>query len=138
MFKYFHECSSFNAEVNDKKSECLHKANSFIVFISLPLLLTFLIFHFGNIDKNLTTKKEIVEIIKPLKIILPEEPLTINLLSDNIEQITSTCYSLKGGLGIMSEKSKEKKPPKPPPPPPKRIIREDVQILDKRIKKTSK
>jgi hypothetical protein len=69
---------------------------------------------------------------------LPEEPLTINLLSDNIEQITSTCYSLKGGLGIMSEKSKEKKPPKPPPPPPKRIIREDVQILDKRIKKTSK
>lgn len=128
LYKYYYECSSNNANVNDKRSESLHKANSFIVFVVIPLLVTFLIFHFGNVDKNMQQKIETIEINTPLKIVIPKEPLKINIIGN---AQPSTSILTKGGLIIMSEENKEKPPP-PPPPPPKRLIKEDVHIGDKK------
>jgi hypothetical protein len=88
MYRYYHECSSKNAEVNDKRSENLHKANSFIVFVVVPLLVTFLFFHFGNVDKNKLEKREVVEIEKPLKIIFPKEPLEIEIVNGDAQTNT--------------------------------------------------
>lgn len=132
MYRYYQECSSKNAEVNDKRSENVHRANSFIVFVVVPLLLTFLFFHFGNVGKNMMEKREVVEIKKPLKIIFPKEPLGIEIVDGDAQLIFSNTKSTKGGLNIMVEEKNKKEPPPPPPPPPKRLIREDVQIGDKK------
>ncbi|WP_287127335.1 hypothetical protein [Desulfobacter sp.] len=131
LYRYFHECSSQNSEVNDKRSENLHKANSFIIFVVVPLLITFLIFNFGHVDKNMMEKIEIVEINKPLEIKFPKGPLGIEIIDGDAQKMISNINSLKGGLTIMAEDTKKKEPPPPPPPPPKRLIREDVQIGDK-------
>lgn len=131
LYKYYQECSSKNSEVNDKRSDNLHKANSFIVFVVLPLLLTFLVFHFGSVDKNMMEKVEVVEISKPLKITFPKDPLGIEIVDGDSHKNSLNINSLNGGFEIMT-KDKKKEPPPPPPPPPKRYIREDVQIGDKK------
>jgi hypothetical protein len=128
---YYYDCSSNNSKVNDKRSESLHRANSFIVFSVVPLLLTFLVFHFGNVDKNKTEKATVIEIKKPLEITLSNSPLGVEIISDHTKYLPSETKSMKGESIIMTDEKSKKEPPPPPPLPPKRVIREDVQIGEK-------
>ena len=67
-----------------------------------------------------------------MKIIFSKEPLGIEIVNGDAQNILSTTKSTKGGLNVMVEDKNKKEPPPPPPPPPKRLIREDVQIGDKK------
>lgn len=131
LYKYYYECSSNNSKVNDKRSENLHRANSFIVFSVAPLLLTFLVFHFGNVDKNKIDKVTVIESNKPLEITFPNYPMGVEIISDKAKDLHSDTKDMKGGSSTMTDEKNKKEPPPPPPPPPKRVIREDIQIGEK-------
>jgi len=123
LYRYYHECSSKNSIVNDYRSKCLHRSNTLIIISLLPILLTFLIFNFGNVDSNRNEKIQKVIITNPLKLELPN-----NLMKHdtNNNQVTT-----EGGNSHMSKKKETSEAPPPPPPPPKRIIREDINIGQK-------
>lgn len=120
LYRYYHECSSKNSVVNDLRSKCLHRSNTFIIISLLPILLTFLIFNFGNVDKNRNEKIQKVIISNPLKLELPH---TFIKQDTNNRQVTT-----EGVNSHMSKKKETSEAPPPPPPPPKRIIREDINI----------
>lgn len=78
IFKYYNECSTANTEVNDKRSEYLHKCNTYLILTALPLAIAFLIFSLSDIDKNSMDKEIKVQISKPIEINQPQTPLEIN------------------------------------------------------------
>lgn len=125
LLKEYIDSSSHNTVINDKRSEALHKSNSFVIFNIVPLACLFLIFTLANIDKNNIEKEYKVRISNPVKIdshtspvevkgVLSSSTLEIDF-SDDIKEI------------LMNEKVKSPPPP-PPAPPPSRYIREDVNI----------
>lgn len=78
VFRYYNECSSTNTEVNDKRSEYLHKCNTYLILTVLPLAAAFLIFTLSGIDKNSIEKEIKVQISNPIEISQPKSPLEIN------------------------------------------------------------
>jgi len=100
MLQYFRDCSSSNTKINDKRSLELHNTYSFIIYSIAPLILTFLVFHFGNLDRGHIEKVSNVHIVNPIKFeVMP--------MNDEQETKSDTART-------------------PPPPPPKRIIKEDA------------
>ncbi|MCU8075771.1 hypothetical protein [Shewanella sp. SM29] len=83
IFKYYNECSSANTVVNDKRSEFLHKCNTYLILTSLPLAIAFLIFSLSGVDKNSVEKEFKVQISKPIELINSKSPLEINGKFDN-------------------------------------------------------
>lgn len=139
LYKYYADCSSKNSNVNDKRSEFIHKSNFYIIVSILPLLITFLIFTFASIDKNEKEKVQEISIVNPLSVEAKQNPLGVQIVDS--EYMREVCQSLKilvSEVKIMAEKDSTKKPPPPPPPPPKRLIREDVQIGSKKEKPDNK
>lgn len=113
LCNYYAEISSANTKVNDKRSEDIHKTNTFII-LSLPLIaVSFLIFVFGGIDKNSVEKTHKVLIDNP--IVLEGYPLPTR----NMIEVT-----------VVNDPNQRRPlvPPPPPPPPGKRYIKEDVEI----------
>jgi hypothetical protein len=49
---YYVECGAFNTRVNDRRSTYLHSCNGAIVVVAVALMLAFLAFHFGGLDKG--------------------------------------------------------------------------------------
>lgn len=68
IFKYYNECSSVNTLVNDKRSDHLHKCNTYIILTVLPLSVAFLIFTLSGIDKNSIDKEIKVQISNPIEL----------------------------------------------------------------------
>ncbi len=126
IYQYYHECSSANSKVNDLRSENIHRANTLIILTVLPLLITFLIFHFSGIDKSVLNKNLVFEMEKPLDVVLSKEPIIVSLINDNLQQSVTIPNLGKGGLESMVDKEDKKTPPPPPKPPPKRLVREDL------------
>lgn len=110
IFTYYSDCASKNASINDKRSERLHKCNTFIILNSIPLVLAFIFFTFATLERNGVEKQYKVKIDNPVVIKLPE-----------------TRTTERNGTVNMTDTTKSEQPPLPPPPPPKRLIREDVQ-----------
>lgn len=77
IFKYYNECSSANTEVNDRRSEYLHKCNTYLILTALPLVAAFLIFTLSGIDKNSINQEIKVQISKPIEINQPKLPLEV-------------------------------------------------------------
>jgi len=118
LFKYYNECSSTNTQINDRRSEALHKCNTYLILSTLPLVIAFLLFTLGGIDKNSKDKEYKVKITNSFA--LQKEI--------SIQKITKKVVIDKS---IKKEKIMAKEqptPPPPPPPPPKRVIKEDVQL----------
>lgn len=119
------EGSSHNTQVNDRRSEALHKSNSFVIFNVVPLAGLFLIFTLANIDKNNIEKEYKVKISNPVTLNSMSEPLEVKgILSSNTLEID---FSEDIKEILMSDKVKTPPPP-PPAPPPSRYIREDVTV----------
>lgn len=78
IFKYYNECSSVNTKVNDKRSEFLHKCNTYLILSALPLAIAFLIFILAGIDKNSVDKEYKVKITNPISINKNTFPKQIN------------------------------------------------------------
>lgn len=51
LYKYFCECSSMISDINQKRSDFLHKANTLIIFSITPILISFIIFNCFNLNK---------------------------------------------------------------------------------------
>ncbi len=78
IYKYYNECSSLNTKVNDKRSEFLHKCNTYLILSALPLVAAFLIFTLSGIDKNTVDKEYKIKITNPLEINKDAYPIQIN------------------------------------------------------------
>lgn len=78
IFSYYNECSSANTLVNDKRSEYLHKCNTYLILTALPLAVAFLIFTLSGIDKNSIEKEFKVKISNPTEFNSHKSPLEIN------------------------------------------------------------
>lgn len=114
LFKYYSECATQNTLANDKRSDFLHKCNTYFVINLIPLILAFIIFTFAGLDKNGVEKPYKIIIEQPVKIEIPERIISLN--NETIKMTEPTQM-----------------PPPPPQPPPKRLIREDVQIPSKPV-----
>jgi hypothetical protein len=66
LCQYMIKCSSINTEVNDKRAWYLHKLNGYLIIVALLLLISFLFFYFGNLDKGHQAKTLQIEIINPI------------------------------------------------------------------------
>jgi hypothetical protein len=80
-------CGSINALVNDSRSKCLFLTIKFLILAAFFVLLAFVVFFFGGLDKAMHPK--------PLKVIVVQ-PVEMK------------------GIGMASERPV---PPPPPPPP---------------------
>lgn len=69
LTKYYSECSTTNATVNDLRSDLIHKANTYIVAVIIPLILTFVIVYSVNVNDKLMNKKANEKSIEVEKII---------------------------------------------------------------------
>ena len=68
LFRYYNECSSINTIVNDKRSDAIHKSNTFAILNIIPMVLAFAMFAYSGIDKNSKDKEYKVNITNPIKI----------------------------------------------------------------------
>ncbi len=100
LLQYYRDCSASNTKVNDGRSLELHKAYAFITYSIAPLIATFLVFHFGDLDRSHLDKAANVNIVNPIKV-------EVNKVTDKDKQTSNTAKT-------------------PPSPPPKRIIKEDA------------
>jgi len=66
--KYLITCSSVNTQCNDKRTLYLHKTNGWLIIVALLLLLSFLCFYFGDLDKGRLNKSIKVNIENPVSI----------------------------------------------------------------------
>lgn len=55
LLKYFMECASFNAEVNECRSKKLHYSFSFIVYSIIPIVVSVVVFVIGHMAHVATT-----------------------------------------------------------------------------------
>lgn len=139
LYKYYAKCSSKNSKVNDKRSEYIHKSNSFIIVAILPLLITFLIFTLASVDKNNKGKTQKISIVNPLSVVTLQNPLSVQIEdSESLKQVSQLLKFLTNEVKVMTEENSVKTPPPPPPPPPTRLIREDVQIGGEKQKNNNK
>lgn len=84
-------CGSINALVNDSRSKCLFLTIKFLIFSAVFVLLAFLVFFFGGLDKAISPKPLKVQVIQPI--------------------------GMKG-IGMAADKPV---PPPPPPPPAREV-----------------
>jgi hypothetical protein len=135
LYKDYHECSSANSNVNDNRSEYIHRSNFFIILSIVPLLITFLVFNFAQIDKNNKDKVQKISIAEPLSIDPPKQPIDVKIVDNELlKDVHKSFQILIKEVKNMADKEKAKIPPPPPPPPPKRVIREDIQLGIKKEK----
>jgi len=66
--KYLITCSSINTQSNDKRSFYLHRTNASLIIVALLLLLSFLCFYFGDLDKGRQIKAIKVNIENPVSV----------------------------------------------------------------------
>lgn len=78
IYNHYNKCSSANTLVNDKRSERLHKCNTYLILNALPLFITFLIFTFSGIDRNSIDKELKVHISNPIEFDLNNKPIKID------------------------------------------------------------
>lgn len=67
LFRYYNECSSINTKANDKRSDAIHKSNTFSILNVIPLVLAFIMFACSGIDNNSRDREYKVNIVNPLK-----------------------------------------------------------------------
>jgi hypothetical protein len=73
LYRYYSECATKNTHVNDIRSEALHKCISCLVLAAIPLLTTYVLFNFYNLnEKSQKTPTEIV-ITQPISVKLHEQ-----------------------------------------------------------------
>lgn len=84
-------CSSVNAYVNDSRSKCLFLTIKFLILATVFVLVAFLVFYFGGLDKGMALKPYKAEVVTPIE---------------------------TKGTGMASEKPV---PPPPPPPPAREV-----------------
>jgi hypothetical protein len=66
LCNYMITCSSINTEVNDARAWYFHKLSGWLIIVALLLLISFLFFHFGHLDKGHQTKTLQMRIINPI------------------------------------------------------------------------
>lgn len=66
--KYLITCSSINTQSNDKRALYLHKTNGWLIGVALLLLLSFICFYFGDLDKGHQSKVVKVNIESPVSV----------------------------------------------------------------------
>lgn len=76
IYGYFNNCSSQNTAVNDLRSERIHRCNRFLLFSSIPLLISFLVFTFTSMGVH-KDKEYLVKLNGPISIEYPLSPIKV-------------------------------------------------------------
>ena len=77
IYGHFNRCSSANTVVNDLRSRRIHMCNRFLLFTSVPLLLSFLMFSFSGMANKKVSNLHKVELSSPVSIVYPEHPIKV-------------------------------------------------------------
>jgi hypothetical protein len=75
IYDYFNKCTSANVIVNDLRSYKVHMCNRYLIFTVAPLLVSFLIFTFSDMDGSKKIQK--IELNGPVSFEYPKKPLEI-------------------------------------------------------------
>lgn len=70
---YYVEYGSFNTRVNDRRSAYLHSCNGWMISAAVLMMLAYLAFHFGDLDKGRIKAPTEVHITKPVDVRLNEK-----------------------------------------------------------------
>lgn len=70
---YYIDCGAFNTRVNDRRSAYLHSCNGAIVISAVALMLAFLAFNFGGLDRGRIRPPAEVQVTKPVDVRLLEK-----------------------------------------------------------------
>jgi hypothetical protein len=68
LFEYYASCSSNNTNVNDARSNFLHKCNTYLIITAIPLAVSFLIFSMAGINTISDEKEYMVRITSPVSL----------------------------------------------------------------------
>lgn len=63
LIKYFADCAGLNSITNDRRGHLLHNCNTSLIFAVIPLLITFFLFYFGELDKSSAKSAQELEMI---------------------------------------------------------------------------
>jgi hypothetical protein len=111
LFRYFNECSSNNTKVNDKRSEYLHKCNTYLILTSMPLVVSFLIFTFSGVDGNSIGKDLKVQLIRPIEISGNLDFTTLELdFSSEVKEILNARQTEECNASRAASSASEKSP----------------------------
>jgi len=112
---YIH-CATKNASCNDKRSIYLHKSHGYIITTSVSLLICFIVFYFGSLEK------------KPSK-----DPIQVSIQNlDFLKGVIMTESQTPKVENPQQKPTPKKIPPPPPKPPTPRQIREGIEIIPSR------
>lgn len=68
LIDYYVEYGAFNTRVNDRRSAYLHSCNGWIIAAALLMMLAYLAFYFGDLDKGRIRQATEVHITKPVDV----------------------------------------------------------------------
>jgi hypothetical protein len=98
LFSYYNDCSSSNTEVNDNRSSFLHKCNTYLILLAIPLFISFAIFTLSGIDKSSKDKEYKIKVIEPISFKNNGEPIKINGVIDTTTLKIDFSDDVKGLL----------------------------------------
>ncbi|WP_299694461.1 hypothetical protein [uncultured Vibrio sp.] len=105
LYEKFRDCSSHNTEVNDRRSKQIHRAFKWLLFASIPMFVSSVIFIGYDLDIS-SPKKE-----------TPIADLSATAQLDGIKHELITLNTmLKQGVNLVPEVEDNYVPPPPPPP----------------------
>jgi hypothetical protein len=131
LYERYIRTTTNNSNVNDLRAHNLHMCNSYIIKNTLPLLITFLLFSFGGLNKSEHEKEVNVVISKPVKLeadfLVPaNNALLPSYTLDNHNQQSKESL-MNTPVNQKSPPTKAQTPPAPAKQPDPRYIREGVE-----------
>jgi Ca2+/Na+ antiporter len=105
LYQKFRDCSAHNTEVNDRRSQQLHRAFKWLLFASIPILVSSVTYIAHDLDVSSPRKETpIVDLSVATE---------LNGIKTKLEVLN---LSLKQGVKIVPEVEDNYVPPPPPPP----------------------
>ena len=123
LYNIYSDCASHNTNINDTRSKRIHSSIKYILFVSVPLLISISCFIFGDMDASSPRKKASMEYHK---------------IESKLTDLTNTIIQHAKSEKPMSQQNKtppqpkptpqqQPKPPKAPSPPqPRNIIQDNT------------
>lgn len=105
LYQKFRDCSTHNTEINDRRSQQIHKAFKWLLFSSIPMFVSSITFIAYDLDVSSPRKET--------SIIDSSVATELDGIKKTLEALN---LSLKQGVKIVPEAEDNYVPPPPPPP----------------------